>query len=136
MNRLFLLGGLLALAAFSSVRAEDEKDRKEEKVPTIQQVMKTAHGKTAFQGQANAALKARDFDKLSRIAKDWEKSAVALSKNKPRKGEQDSWDMLTAGYLKNIKALGEGVGKKDEEAITRALKFVNTTCTMCHLKHK
>jgi hypothetical protein len=133
MNRLFVLGGLLALAVvFSSVQAQD----KEEKVPTIQQVMKTAHGKTAFQGQANAALKAKDFDKLSRIAKDWEKCAVALSKNKPRKGEQDSWDMLTAGYLKNIKALGEGVGKKDEEAITRALKFVNTTCTMCHLKHK
>lgn len=55
---------------------------------------------------------------------------VALSKNKPPKGEQESWDKLTAALVKAGKAAVDG----DAEAAGMLKKGSN--CKACHSNHK
>ena len=55
---------------------------------------------------------------------------VALGKNKPPKGEADSWKKLTDGLIKAGKAATEG----DKDAGAMLKKAAN--CKACHSKHK
>lgn len=55
---------------------------------------------------------------------------VALSKNKPKKGEQDSWKQLTGALVKAGKAAVDG----DSGAGAALKKAAN--CKNCHSKHK
>ena len=55
---------------------------------------------------------------------------VALSKNKPKKGEADSWNELTGKLVKSSKALADG----KEGAGKALMKAAN--CKACHSKHK
>lgn len=139
MNRFLAFAGLMALACILTVaRAEEDKKdkKKEDKIPSIKAIMKATHGKTAFQGKVSAALKEKDFETITKVAKEWEKCAIALGKNTPKKGEKESWEKLTEAYSKNIATMIEGAEKKDAKVVQGALGFVGSSCGKCHGPHK
>ncbi|MGL4552548.1 MAG: hypothetical protein ACRC33_15350, partial [Gemmataceae bacterium] len=135
MNRLFVLGGLLALAvAFSSVRAEDEK--KETKTKSISEIMKKAHVGKSLKGIIQGSSKKKDWKTATSAAETWVGLAADLEKGKPGKGEAESWKELTAKYTTIIKGVEEAVGKKDAAAVEASIKEVNASCGSCHKAHK
>ncbi|MCP4890835.1 MAG: hypothetical protein GY904_30090 [Planctomycetaceae bacterium] len=84
--------------------------------------------KTAFKGPLIKKVAAGD-------ASDEEKKnlydmLVALGKNKPPKGEADSWKKLTAALVKAGKAVVDG----DADGGAMLKKAAN--CKACHSKHK
>lgn len=138
MNRMFLLTSALALAIIvsSNVIGADDKD---DKTPSIEKIMETAHGedgKGGIKAKVMMAFKDKAWDDVQSGAKDWVKEAEALSKAKPTKGAAGSWKKLTAAYEKNVKAIAEGAGKKDEKTVKAALGKINISCGGCHSVHK
>ena len=135
MNRMFLLTGVLALGVIVSsniVKAEDKDD----KTPSIKEIMETAHGDDGLRDKVTTAVKEKAWDDASTGAKDWIKQAEALAKNKPPKGTAASWKKLTAAYEKNVKAVAKAAGKKDVDGSKAALKTLGTSCGSCHTAHK
>jgi len=131
MNRLFVLGGLLALAvAFTSVQAQDEKGK------SIKEIMKEAHGGKGLKSIIQGSAKKKDWDTAGSAAKTWVGLANDLAKGTPPKGEAASWKELTTKYTETIKGVEEAVGKKDAKAVEAKIKEVNTSCMGCHKGHK
>jgi cytochrome c556 len=135
MNRMFLLTSVLALGVIvsSNVVQAEEKDDKE---PSIKDVMKTAHGEAGLKAKITKGVAAEEWDKVGTAAKDWIKQAKALSKATPTKGKAASWKKLTTAYEKNVKAVADAAEKKDGDAAKTALKKINTSCGGCHGAHK
>ena len=134
MNRMFLLTGVLALGVIVSsnvVKAEDDKE-----VPSIKEIMKTAHGEAGSKAKITKAIAGEAWDDAQAAAKDWVKQAEALAKNKPTKGKDASWKKLTTSYTKNVKALAAAADKKDADGAKAALKTLGTSCGGCHGPHK
>jgi cytochrome c556 len=130
MNRFFLLAGLCAAVLMvAGANGADEKPM------SIKEIMKAAHGK-GYVAKMGAAVKGKDFDTATSVAKDWEKAAIDLGKNTPPKGEAESWKKLTDAYTKNIKAMAKAVGDKDAKGVAASLKTVGTSCGACHKAHK
>ena len=59
-----------------------------------------------------------------------------LGKEKPPRGEADSWKKLTDALAKNVKNLGEAAGKKDQTAAKDVIKKINNSCAECHKLHQ
>jgi hypothetical protein len=137
MNRMFLLTSVLALGVIVSSNVGAEDKDKDEKGPTIKEVMKTAHGEGGAKAKYTKAVTAEDWDDAKAAAKDWVKQAAALSKNKPTRGTAASWKKLTAAYEKNVKAAAAAADKKDAEGAKAALaKLGPKSCGGCHGPHK
>ena len=114
-----LFGAFVCLPAFS---ADDDDDDSKPKY-TIKQVMKKA-----FKGplvKKVAGGKASDEEK-----KELHEMLVALSKNKPPRGEDDTWKKYTDALVKAGKAAVDG----DEKAGGMLKKAAN--CKACHKEHK
>lgn len=62
--------------------------------------------------------------------KELQSMLVSLSKNKPKKGEADSWKKLTGALVK----AGDGAVKGDPKAGDMLKKAAN--CKACHNSHK
>jgi cytochrome c556 len=130
MNRLFLLAGLcVAVVLASGAKADDTP-------MSIKEIMKVTHGKGGYKGKVEAAVKSKDFDTISNVAKDWEKAAMALASAKPSKGEAESWKKLTDNYTKAIKTMTKAAGDKDVKGVNASLKSVGGSCGGCHKSHK
>ena len=76
------------------------------------------------------------WDDIQKQTKDLVDLGTALGKNKPPKGEQESWDKLTKKYLDEAKVLDEAAKKKDKSAAADAQKTLKTYCADCHKEHK
>lgn len=132
MTRIFGVLALLALVAGfnGSSNAED---------PTTKDIMVKAHkGADALVPKLGKELKADkpDWDAITKESKELVELGTALGKNKPSKGEKESWDKLTASYLANAKDLEAAAEKKDVKAATAAQGKLAASCKECHTAHK
>lgn len=127
--------GLMAVVlagGTGGVRAEDKKD---EKVPTVKEIMQKGHkGTDAYIGKLKAAAKAEKWDDAKEIAKSIAFFGENLGKNKPTKGDEKSWETLSKKYEASTKAALKGAEDKDAKAVDKALNSIN--CMECHKEHK
>lgn len=137
MKRVWGFAAMLAVIAGLGIvlpsLAEQDKD------PTIKDIMKKANGGSkGLCAIIGADLKGKDI-KWEAVQKDSKELAACvafLTKNKPPKGEQDSWDKLTKEYIANAKALAEAAEKKDAKEALAAHKKLVAACMGCHTAHK
>ena len=117
----FLTGSVM-LAAFVCLPVSAADD--EEKMPSIKDVMKKVmKGKPNF--LTKVVKEGSDDEK-----KELHKYLVALSKNKPKKGSEESWKKLNTALVAastDFVAGKEGAGEK-------LMKAAN--CKACHSEHK
>src|SRR4029453_13487925 len=94
------LGAMSVILAFGGVAPADEKD----KLPEIAEIMKKGHAKTDGDiAKIKGAAKEGQGDDAKKYAKDLALLGDALGKNKPPKGEADSWEKLTKQYADTTK---------------------------------
>ena len=113
---------LLAVCFVSApVRADDDDDSKPKY--TTKQVMKAAMKGPLLKKVAKGEGTEEDKKKLHDML-------VALSKNKPKKGDEESWKKLTTALVKASTAAVEG----DPDAGKMLTAAAN--CKACHTPHK
>ncbi len=130
MKRLACVVAGLALLAVGVAVAAD---------PTIKEIMTKAHkGSKSLLGDLRAELKQDepDWATVQKDSKELVELGTSLGKNKPPKGEQESWDRLTSAYLANAKALDAAAGQMDKGAAQTALGKIGGSCKACHQAHK
>lgn len=111
--------------------------RPAEDFASVHDIMKKGHGgKKSLLNQIKAGAKEEKWDDIAKPAKDLKKFGEELGKNKPEKGDDDSWKKLTKEYAGNMTAIADGVEKKDQKATTEALGKMNKSCKACHDSHK
>jgi hypothetical protein len=114
---------VMGLAVLGVSNAADEK--KDDVKFTIKEVMKVAHGKDVglLKKAQNGTISDDEKKKLV-------EAYLALSKNKPAKGDTESWKKFTDNIAAAAKEYGEG---KDDNAkkLTKAL-----LCKDCHMAHR
>jgi len=140
MYRLFAFAGVLALAVAFTAVAEDkdkdkDKDKAKDKVPTVKEIMKQAHGEGGLRTQVIAASK-KDWKDADKPLETWVKLAADLGKNKQPIGEPDSWKKLTNEYEKTVKELATAVKDRKDDDAKAALKTLTAACGTCHKAHK
>jgi hypothetical protein len=126
--------GMMAimLAVGATASAEDKKD---EKVPTISDIMLKGHkGTDAYIAKIKGAVKGGKWEDAQEYAKTLEFFGANLGKNKPPKGEAASWEKLTKKYAENTKLVHQGTKDKDAKAVNKGLAGIN--CMECHKAHK
>ncbi|MBY0522376.1 MAG: cytochrome c [Gemmataceae bacterium] len=131
----FVVGlALLATLAFAlPSSAEDDKD------PSIKEIMTKAHkGGDAILGKIGKDLAAKepDWADVTKLSKELVGLGASLAKNKPTKGEQESWDKLTKSYNESAKALLAAAEKKETKDAKEAHKKLSGSCKGCHDAHK
>jgi len=114
--------------------AKKEAGKKESpKLVTIKHVM-------AAQNQLGKAvplaIKAGEWDLVTKQATDWLHASEVLAGNEPPKGTKESWKELTEKYTAETKKLLAAAEKKDAEAATASTTALSKTCGACHGAHK
>lgn len=100
-------------------------------------IMKKNHGKKGgLIPQINELVKNDKLADALPLAKQVADLTADLGKNKPKKGDQKSWDELTKAYADAGKDLVAALDKKDGDAAKKALTTINTSCMACHKAHK
>jgi hypothetical protein len=127
------LGLMAAVLSFGSAsRADDKKD---EKLPTISEIMKKGHKETdGYIDLIKAASKDGKWEDANKYAKTLAFFGESLGKNKPPRGEDDSWEKLTKKYAENTKLVLKGTEDKDAAEVTKGLSGIK--CGECHSVHK
>ncbi len=129
---LAMVGVAMLVIASESVLAQDAK-----KAADIDTIMKKIHGKKGGLIPAITELVNKDMvAKASAQAKQVAALAADLGKNKPKKGEQKSWDELTKAYSDAAADLSAAVEKKDADAAKSALNIIGGSCKACHEAHR
>jgi hypothetical protein len=113
----------LAVLAFVGIGYLTAADKDEPK-HTIKEVMKEAHKDGLLKKVASGKGEKEDKDKLLELYTD-------LSKNKPSKGDADSWKTKTDALVKAAKSAVDG----DKDA-TKGLTKASMSCKACHGAHK
>lgn len=127
-----LLGCLaVALAASLAVVQADDK-----KAPTTKEIMKKLPGKEGLVAKAAALGKEEKWDEAAKLSADIKEHGAALGKNKPKKGDADSWEKLTKKYADTTAAIDTAIAKKDAKALTDGVKAFGGMCKSCHDAHK
>ena len=104
---------------------------------SIHDIMTKGHqGKKSYLAVIKEGVKAEKWDDIAEPAKKLKKFGEDLGKNKPDKGESDSWKKLNEEYKKTMVAIGDGVEKKDAKATNEALTKMGKSCKSCHDSHK
>ncbi len=142
LTKLALTGvlGVMAvlLASGVTLNAQDKKDKekdKEEKLPTVKEIMQKGHkGTDAYIGKIKAEAKAEKWDDAKEHAKTLAFFGESMGKNKPTKGDEKSWETLSKKYAESTKAVVKGVEDKDAKAVDKALGSIN--CAECHKVHR
>lgn len=124
---------VLGVGGFGSVAAQDKKDE----TPTIKEIMAKGHkGTDAYVAKITAAVKGEKWDDAQKLAKTVAFFGESLGKNKPKKGDADSWKTLSEKYAADTKAVFDATEKKDAKAANEALKALGGSCGGCHKVHK
>lgn len=125
--------GILVLVAFVAAVSLTAMAA-DEKAPTTKEIM--AKGNKGALPKIAAAAKAGKLEGVADAAKQLKAYGEALGKNKPNKGDEKSWEKLTAAYKENTAAIAEGVEKKDAKAVAAAAAAIGKSCGGCHGAHK
>ncbi len=130
------LGMMAMLLAYGSVATATAQDKKkDEKLPDISEIMKKGHDKTdGYIAKIKEATKDGKWEDAQKYAKTLAFFGENLGKNKPAKGEAESWKKLTDKYHTNTKAVLKGTEDKDAKAVAKGLGGIN--CGECHKLHK
>ncbi|HEV3385080.1 MAG TPA: hypothetical protein VG097_09700 [Gemmata sp.] len=129
------LGFMMVLLAFSAAATID--DKKDEKVPTIKEIMTKGHkGTDAYIAKIKTAAKDGKWDDAKEYAKTLAFFGENLGKNKPPKGDAESWEKLTKKYADNTKAVSKGVEDQDAKAVGKGLGDITGSCMECHKAHR
>lgn len=124
---------VLVSGGFGTAAPEDKKGD----VPTIKEIMAKGHkGTDAYLGKVKAAVKAEKWDDAQKYAKTLAVFGEALGKNKPSKGDADSWKTLSEKYAADTKAVADAAEKKDAKAANEAIAAIAGSCGGCHKVHK
>ena len=142
MVRKFIRAGLFAafgfiamMMAYGVSTARQKDDKKEDKVPTISEIMLKGHkGTDAYIARIKDAAKGDKWDDAKELAKTLAFFGENLGKNKPPKGDEKSWKDLTEKYAAATKAVYKGTEAKDAKAVTKGLAGI--VCGTCHKAHK
>jgi hypothetical protein len=132
--------GALALAFSFDANAQDKKKddkKKDDKPATISEIMKKGHAgaKSLIKG-IGAQVKEGKWSDAEDGAKTLKFFGESLGKNKPNKGDDESWKKLSGEYKDQTVAVFEGVEKKDAKAAGDALGKIGKSCKGCHDMHK
>ena len=120
------------VVSVGAIVAQDKKD-----VPTVKEIMAEAHkGKKALMPKIKAGVKEEKWDDIAKDADKYKDLGAALGKNKPEKGDADSWKKLTEEFKKSTAAVAKGVEKKDQKAANEALTKIGKSCMTCHDEHR
>src|SRR5207253_2447885 len=96
---LFATLGLMAVVLAYGASSASADDKKDEKVPTISEIMTKGHkGTDAYIAKIRAEAKAEKWDDAKEHAKTLAFFGENLGKNKPPKGDDKSWKTLTEKY--------------------------------------
>ncbi|MCD0460997.1 hypothetical protein [Roseiconus lacunae] len=117
---LALVAAFASLTVYMPVLAAEESD---EPKYTIKQVMKEA-----FKGPLVKKVVAGDAS--DEEVKKLHEMMVAMTKNTPKKGDEESWKKLTTALVKAAEAV-----KEDKEDGVAMLKKASN-CKACHSEHK
>lgn len=135
MNRLSRMAALMALLAlFGLTMSSGAADE-----PSIKDIMNKAHkGGNSILAKLGKDLKAAspDWAEVTKLSKELVSLGNALGKNKPPKGEKESWDKLTMAYQDTAKALLSAAEKKDQKTAAASQKKLSGMCGACHKAHK
>lgn len=138
---LFAALGVFALAlaygSAASAGQKKDKDKKEEKLPDISEIMKIAHAKTdGYLAKITGEAKGEKWEDAQKDAKNLVLAGENLGKNKPPKGDAKNWEKLTKKYVENAKAVADAADKKDAKGVTAAIGMIQKSCGECHGAHK
>ncbi len=127
------LGLMATMLAYGAATASpQDKD-----LPDIKEIMIKGHkGTDAYLGKIKTAVKGEKWEDAQKYAKTLAVFGEALGKNKPAKGDADSWKTLTEKYATSTKALADAADKKDAKAANTALGAIGGSCGACHKVHK
>ncbi|MGL6075149.1 MAG: cytochrome c [Fimbriiglobus sp.] len=104
---------------------------------SIHDIMAKGHaGKKSVLNQIKEGVKGEKWDDIAKAAKTFKTYGEDLGKNKPEKGDEESWKKLAAEYKKTTAAIAEAVEKKDQKAANKALETMGKSCKACHDIHK
>jgi cytochrome c553 len=129
-----LLTGLAVTAFVLQISNADEK-----KTPSIKEIMVKAHKTgTGLLPKIGKDLKADElaWDTIQKETKDLVELTGCLEKNKPPKGDKDSWEKLCQSYVKGAKTLDDAAQAKDKAAATAAQRKLAGSCVKCHEAHR
>jgi hypothetical protein len=111
----------------------------EAKTPTVKQIMGKLNKEessltTVIAKGLNADKPA--WDDIKKEAKEYATLTESLCKNKPPKGDMDSWSKLTSAYAETAKTLASAADKNDKKTAKAALEKIQNSCRACHNVHK
>jgi cytochrome c553 len=134
-----LIRPLTALAACAALVLVASSSGAEDKTPPIKEIMNKAHkGGDSLLATVGKDLKADkpDWDDVQKLSKQLVELGTALGKNKPPKGDQDSWDKLTKEYVETANTLVAAADKKEKKDAAAAQAKLAGSCMACHKAHK
>lgn len=130
----FLSVVVIGLAGTADTVAQDKK---EEKLPTIKEIMAKGHkGTDAYLAKIGKEAKAGKWEDAQSDAKGLAYFGESLSKLEPPKGDAKSWAGLTKKYADATAAVKKAADDKDAKGVEKALGAINASCGACHGKHK
>lgn len=141
MTNVRRLVACLSIAAFAmsvGAIAQDKKDKKDDKkkTPTVKEIMGKVPGKGKLVEKFATAAKGEKWDDAKKIGTELKSYGEAMGKNKPKKGDKESWEMHAKTFSETMTAFAEAADKMDKEAVsTTAMKF-GKSCGDCHKAHK
>jgi hypothetical protein len=135
---LFVGFGVIAMTlayGTAATAGQKDKDKKEEKVPTISEIMTQGHkGTDAYIAKIREAAKGEKWEDAQKYAKTLAFFGENLGKNKPPKGTEESWKTFTKAYAEATKNVQKATEDKDAKAVAKGLGGIN--CGGCHKAHK
>lgn len=107
----------------------------DEKTPDIKTIMdKSFKNKDSYKATITADVKGDKWEDADKVAKEFADMGAALGKNKPPKGDDKSWEMMSKKFAENTKAVYDAAEKKDAKALKTALGAFD--CAGCHKAHR
>ena len=129
------LGLSATLLAYGMATASPQ-DKKDE-VPDIKEIMVKGHkGTEAYMAKIKTAAKDGKWEDAQKYAKTLAFFGESLGKNKPSKGDADSWKALSEKYAASTKSVFEAAEKKDAKGVNAGLAAIGGSCGACHKMHK
>jgi len=104
----------------------------------IEEIMEKGFKKGSLRQQIDTEVKkdSPNWPDVEKKAGELKKLCDALCKEKPPRGEADSWKALTEALNKNIKSLGDAAGRKDHANAKTIITKINNSCAECHKRHQ
>lgn len=110
----------------------------DDKVPDIHDIMTDVNGKKGLVAQVKSSAKQGNWDEAKEKAKKLKELGEAIGKNKPPKGDEESWKKLTKKYAEETAAIAAAAEKQDALDVDKAAAtFANQkNCATCHNAHR